>query len=777
MFSRKGYIMKRKGSAIATALILGTVFFIAVSALLQHSSGEMKHVKAISAVKKAELLAMSGIDWAESELRKGRWYGSELKEYKNTIGEHRSFGKMRLSEDLNLIPDGEGEVTVICEDVANKTPGSNNYGMQKIWYLHHINVYALGEFENQKCLVYGRYIISPEPPLNSKLTDIYDTQENSEQPGLISVSIPTTSSGNQDVTEYTIKELKAYEGKYVDVNTVLALIHPIGEPDKIIKVRPQDFGNVYEVKMQEGQNCSAGEKLLTLSKSINTSEGSASMKSLKKMVRVTKIPLDVWEGLDIENINDRFAISQYISGLSDSFLQNFVAHARLEESIKGLGVEKLDKKISSSDVLTKFPADFTSTTRNRAENTFLAYMIKNFTAPGENWEEKEKALKKTFLQLDQPKSTQPPKEYMDWLNELGYPEIIKTKPRVDPRYFDPKLKNDEFMTLLNPHLNQPPEQFIQTLSQLQDAARNIDIKEGEYESSENKYDEDENSIEIVDSNKGIKINVAKETKKYTFVDPESNFAIEMQDLMNFIQKYYSDDNCVSPREDVRINEFVDWPLPEPPGEPPAPLDGGNWVWQPGKPGVPPGDPTYDHSGGSDVDINPPTGGTGSYEPYYPGDPDGGKKDWDIPGSPYQDGGDNGNKPEKDEDEKENSSIKNHSCSGGCCGICNGDNDKVKEVMNKNTTWTVTPGTPGKDPEQGRYIWVPKQESEDDGDDGDDGDEGDASGTSTSNDDESGGTSGSGGSSGSGTGSPGGSSGGGSGASTPSRSYRSGSFGC
>ena len=60
--------MNKKGSVVAIAFILGMVFFIAVSALLQHSSGEMKHVKAISAVKKAELLSISGIDWAESEL-------------------------------------------------------------------------------------------------------------------------------------------------------------------------------------------------------------------------------------------------------------------------------------------------------------------------------------------------------------------------------------------------------------------------------------------------------------------------------------------------------------------------------------------------------------------------------------------------------------------------------------------------------------------------------------------------------------------------------------
>ena len=159
--------MNRKGSAIAIAIILGTVFFIAVSALLQHSSGEMKHVKAISAVKKAELLAISGIDWAESQLRVNRWYGTDFVPYEQNKGKHDTCG----IKELTPFGSNEGTVTVICEDVANKTPGHNMYGMQQIWFLHHINVYALGEFENQKCLVYGRYIISPEPILNSKSTD------------------------------------------------------------------------------------------------------------------------------------------------------------------------------------------------------------------------------------------------------------------------------------------------------------------------------------------------------------------------------------------------------------------------------------------------------------------------------------------------------------------------------------------------------------------------------------------------------------------------------
>lgn len=770
--------MNRKGSAIAVAVILGTVFFIAVSALLTHSSGEVKHVKAISAVKKAELLAMSGIDWAESELRVGRWYGEEFVPYEKHVGKHNSSGM----EKLTPFGSGEGTVKVVCEDVANKIPGSNMHGMQQLWFLHHINVFALGEFENQQCLMYGRYIISPEPMLNSKSTDGADfaSPEYGLQ-GAIAVPIREVTISGETVKDFVIKDIRKFSGDKVDVNTVLAILTPSNNPDKEIEFKPVTFGEVAEVRMSIGQTCSAGDNLMLLTKAIDNGDGTTSnMKTLKKMVRVTKIPPEIWKekNLDIEDINDRFALSQYITGLSDSFLQNFVAHSSLEDSLKEIGDEKLDKKLSSAEVLEKFPADFSSTTRNRAENTFLAYMIKNFTAPGGTWDKKEKALNKTYLKLDAENKPVDP-DYLNWLASLGYDSLVKTKPRSDTRLYDPDMKNNEFIELLEPHFNQPTEEFIKSLSELDDAARFINIQEGNYDDEPYKYDTMSNPMEIVDPGKGIKIDVTKETRKYTFVDPESNFAIEMADLLAFLKKYYDDESCLAPREEVRVNEFIDWPLPAPAPAPPAEIPGGNWVWIEGTPGTPPGAPKYHHSGGSETEVDPPTGGTGSYEPYYPGDDDGGEKKWKVPGGPGTDGGESGEKPDGKEDENEgNNTIKRCNCTGGCCcGICDPDATKEKIVMNTDTTWSATPSTPGVDCEQGHYVWEPAREEEDSGSDGEDGSDGSASGNSNSNDDASDETSGSGGTGGYGSGNPGGSSSGGSGSSAPSPSYRSGSFGC
>ena len=736
--------MKRKGSAIAIAVIMGTIFFIAVSALLHHSTGEMKHVKAISAVKKAELLAISGIDWAESKLRVGRWYGADFEPYKKSIGVHDTCG----IEELSPFGSGEGTVTVVCEDVANKTPGTNMYGMQKVWFLHHINVYALGEYENQKCLVYGRYIISPEPLLNSKSTDGAGfASPEYGVPGAVSISVKKSKVNGEDVSDFVVKEIKVSELDEVNENTVIAILNPKNNPDSNVKLFPSTFGKIVEIKAQVGDSVSAGDNVAILKKSINAGGSDVSMKTLKKMVRITKIPPEIWQGLDIHNKNDRFALSQYITGISDAFLQNFVAHSTLEKSLKSIGSNKLEDKITAGEVLEKFPVSYTSTTRNRAENTFLAHMIKNFTAPGGTWERKEQALKETFLKLDQNPNTDLPSDLKELLNKYNLQHLSQTKPRRNKNYFDPKMSNDEFMTLLQPHLNQPPEDFIKNLSELPDASRMITFQDGDFGSS---YvnNEDENGIEIINPDEGFKVTVEKITKKYTFVDPVSDFAIEMNDLMEFLKKYYDDEGCQSPREEVRVHEHIDWPLPAPAPEPPAAVPGGTWVWHEGTPGYPPEDPTYIHKGGNDVDINPPTGGTSGFEPTIPGDLDGGKKDWENPGLPATEGKDGGEN--SDSDEGENSSIQLCDCNSGDCSICNPSSSKDKFKMNKNTKWDAVPGKPGKDPTQGHYTWEPDPPAPEPGSEGSSDTPGGASGGGNGDDGQSGGSSGGGGTPGYGT---------------------------
>lgn len=676
--------MKRTGSAIMVAVILGSVFFMIVSGLMRYSSSEMKHVKAISSVRKAELLALSGVDWAESELRKERWYQKDFQPYEKVSGVHPTHGV----KELYPFGSGEGKVTVVCEDVANAAPGNNVRGMQQLWYLHHINVYALGEFEGSKALVYGRYIVSPEPALNSKSTDAseYESPEFGTPRATALRILPAVINGS-DVSDFIVKKIQATENQSVDINSAVAILVPAANPGSEIQLRPQTSGRISEIKLEEGQTCRAGDTFAVLSRQSTTAGGMADSKTLKKMVRVTKVDPKVWRGLDIFSRSDRYALSQYISGLSDAYLQNFVAHTSLETAIKNLGNTKLNKQLNAEELLGKLPADINNTTRNRAENTFLAHMIQNFTVPGGTWERKEKSLNTTYLELDHPRTTKPPAELVDWLRELNLSFLLNTKPRVDPRYYEPKMKQSEFISLLQPKFNVSPNEFIQTLSELPDSSRFIDIEEGDFENSPPVFRETENSIEIVKPDKKVRVTVEKFTKDYAFVDPESGFSIKMGDLMTFLRKYYEDKGSQSPREDVRTLEHIDWPLPKPAPPPPSPRPGGTWSWNPGAPGTPPGAPSWNHNGGKSKEIPAPVAGERDFETAG-GPPDGGEKNYRIaaiaPTNKQDSNNSGGNSVEPI-----NSQFKN-----------------LRPPLEIETggTWKSTPGSPGIDPTEGSYSW-------------------------------------------------------------------------
>lgn len=688
--------MKRKGSAIMVAAILGSVFFIVVGGLLRFSSGEMRHVKAISAVRKAEMLALSGIDWAETELRQGRWYQKEFQPYEKAVGVHPTHGV----KEIYPFGSDEGKVTIVCEDIANAVPGTNVRGMQRLWYLHHVNVYAMGEYEGQKALVYGRFIVSPEPALNSKSTDASEYESpafgdaRSE-----SVKIRSAVAGGVEMNEFMVKKIKVSQNQTVNINTVLAILTPLEDPSAQVELRPRTNGRISNILMSESDVCSAGQFFAVLDRAVVTAGGVADPKTLKKIVRVTKIPPQVWDGLSIKNRNDRFALASYVSGLSDSFLINFVARTPLQEALDDLGDAKLNEKLSPSELLQKFPPHVNSTTRNRAENTFLTHMLQNFTVPGGNWASKERSLDSTYLELDHP-HTDPPEDLRSWLAELGLTRLLNTKPRVNPRYYKPSMKRAEFVELLRPKFNVDPAQFVSSLSLLPDASRFIDIEEGPYGAMARNYpDESQDFFEIILPDKEVKVTVEKVAKDYVFVDPETNFSIQMDDLMSFLRKYYDDSNAVAPREDMRVTEHIDWPLPKPAGTPPAPRAGGTWSWIPGIPGTPPGDPTWNYRGGKKVEVPTPTGGNRSFEPQSP-NPDGGTEIYRIAGIP------------------ETSTSDSSSHGGADMSPESSIFSDLQEPIELQIggTWDSTPGTPGVDPTEGSYIWVedpPPPESDSD----------------------------------------------------------------
>ncbi len=615
-------IWSKRGSSIFMVLAMLGVFFTMVMGLLRHSSGEMRHVKQQIGHQSAELIALSGIDYAESRLRKGRWY-------QQPFSKTGSKGRPTYTIESVTPPGGEGTLTIACQDVARKTPVGDLLGMQQLWLLHHIDVFSLGEYAGKKCLIYGRFIISPEPALNSDSTDGLIYSDMSYNPYRSSVRLPEPKTPNPNA-EYSLSKYNVYIGQSVDLNTIVAEVDAIDGSQKNIPIFASSHGKVAALSLKKGDACKPGDTLLEIEKT-PASGKPGSLKTLKKMVRITKIDPGLFPKFDINNLSDRLAVAEYVAQSSNAYLLNFVAHKGLEESVEKLKNDELPSKMSSKDLLSLFPPDITNTSRERAENLFLTYLLQNFAPPGADWEKKDLAGRQAFLQLDHVK-TKPPQEMVDFLSKNGIKWTLDSKPRLDERFYAPKMYRGEFLKLLSPKFNLPVSQFVEQLSWLEDATRSFDVQVNENGFGESStVKENDSSIYIVKEDADpypIKVEVQKVKKAYSYVDPVNDFAIQMQDLIDFFRKYYSSSESEMPKEPKRQLAHIDWPLPDEPGPPPNPPDGFMPVWIPGTPGVPPGPPTWQYKGGKKVEIPYPTASNRTYEPSG-GDPDGGEKPYKI----------------------------------------------------------------------------------------------------------------------------------------------------
>ena len=564
-------------------------------------------------------------------------------------------------------------------------------GMDRIWFLHHVNVYALGEFENQQVLVYGRFIISPEPALNSNSTDGFGYEHpqhggSSKAP----LRVQSVTRDEEEIEEFIVREILVSSGQSVNINTTLALLAPSNDPNtpNLINLVPRSDGRIDTILLNEGDLCEPGDTFAIVDRPVVTTSGAvANPQTLKKMVRITRIPRQVWQDIDLQDVQQRHTIAQYVNGLSDSFLLNFAARGALEEAVENLSAESVGNQLTYDELLRRFPARVENVTRNRAENYFLARMLQNFTVPGGNWSSKERSLDSTYLQLDHAR-TSPNPEFVNALADLGLLRLLNSKPRMNSRFFNPAMRQAEFLRLLRPSFNVPTEEFVKSLSQLEDASRLIHIQEADLDGvSPNFPDESQDFFQIILPDAGEIVTVEKISKPYHFVDPETNFSIEMHDLMSFLRKYYDDSGSQAPREEVRTYEHVDWPLPKPPSNPPPPRDGGTWVWNPGLPGEPPGLPDWSYDGGRKEEVPAPSGGGRWYEPEDP-DPDGGRQSYEIAGIA----------PRTTSDSDSTSGIQVQPESN----IFSESHPPIE--IDRDGTWVVTPGTPGTDPTQGNWDW-------------------------------------------------------------------------
>ena len=634
---------KKSGMSLFLVLVAVASFFTIVMGLLRQSSGELKHAKALTEAQKAELVALSGIDWADAQLRleeKARWYQAPW-------GERLTPGRPVAGVKEFPAFDGQSDshLTVACQDVANSVPKPSYNGFKPVWLLHHIDVFSLGKVGKAKSLVYGKFIISPEPALNSDSTNALE-YEHSElgSPYLRPIVVPGGAP------KFTIVRLPVAIGKSIDINTVVAQLRPQGS-GAVIEIKPESNGIFKGFFKTMGNSGSAGaasadspeewqvndviepnQILGTYEKRVTTSSNRPTQaKTLKKMVRISKIDLSQFPRFDINQLADRRMVADYIDQVSDAFIINFVGHNDLEAQLENIAEESLPKTLQDNEVLERFTGDISTMTKERAQNLFLSYLLQKFTVPGCRWDNRERAQKNSKLVLDVKKNSAPPDpdEVKAILEKNGLLELLYSKPRKDDRYYGLKLDKGEYLSLLQPQLNVPTSEFVRQISELSDASRSVKYKEDQ--SITQAKDERTDSTILVEKPDAkpypIRVTVEKKTKSYAFVDEENEFTIAMKDLVTFLRKYFSNEGSESPKEEVRTFQHVDWPLPKEPGPPPAEKAGFVTVWTPGKEGTPPS-ATFVSKGGTPVEIAYPTGGGRDFME-SDGSPDGGKGAIDI----------------------------------------------------------------------------------------------------------------------------------------------------
>jgi len=545
------YLKRRRGSIMLVIVIL-SVFFIFALGVLFRSSGERKHVKQMHKHQSAEKVAMSGINWAEGQLLKERWYANTFKKGKINKG-NISFGKKALD-----FPNNGGSVTVVCQDVANRIPlwdidgdfrkygglegtvndvSIANLGMKELWLLHHIDVYSLANYDGKQCLIYGRFIMSPEPALNGNSTDGIKYSNKNMNPYRLSMIAPEKTNTGYEVKKYTVKKLVRTR-QAVNANTVL--VELTADNGEIIKLSPPCTGKA--TNLISGSDCTPGTTICIIDKQPRSRRGKTAItQTLKKMVRITKIDLGLFPNFDINNLAHRGAISTYIEQLSDIYMKNYVAHNILQNKITKLSISSIPENMSASELLNTFPPHVQTMTRDRTKNEFLAAYISNFVAPGCPLERADLVKKQAYLKLAH-EPTQPPRKLVADLQKLGRLDALNSRPRADRRLYKPRLRRDEFKSLLADNTTIRTSEYAKRLTGLDDAARNINI------------------VENLDSNGVVtstNVSVQKIRKEYSFVDPVNVYTVGMNDLVAFAEKYFSTQNSDFPKEEYRTLDHIE----------------------------------------------------------------------------------------------------------------------------------------------------------------------------------------------------------------------------
>lgn len=557
----------KRGIAIPTALVLITVLLLFLSAMMNFSSHELGNVKDFYENKRAEYMAYSGLNWAEAQLMRKRWWVNDGFDINNKVA--RPTGGAVVHE---FFGPGNGKAYVIAEEFESANP-SPVQGYDKVQRLDHIRVFSVGEYKGERVLVYGKFIMSPEPFLNSDSTEGADTQVSApsgDTTALIRVPQPWSQDGPVP-TLLVVTKINNAVGDKVNPNTIIAEVE--GDPSDPIQitmswdVKAPAYGTLTKLNFTVGQQLTANAVFGECNDELMTTV--RSNKTLKKMVRVTKIMDRAITGLDLTDFEvRRKKIDQFISKLSDEYVLNYAKNQpHVEELENTFGSPPLGGTVSVEDVLKrleKVPGN-TPLSIQTAGNKFLEEMIEKWVMPGLTAPQREQFPGMSEYHLAIGKSS-PRAEILEVLAHFGRLDDIVTRPQRFPELY--KIPSTEkYKSIMNlTDSGKSTSDFIHDATFLKDAARKIKIVFNKGTPWDDGYFQQKvanGEINAADywywpSRGGWytkpEITITPVEIPYNFVNksPDKPFTMDVGYVLNYLRKHYDEGLAVPPGGTIRL---------------------------------------------------------------------------------------------------------------------------------------------------------------------------------------------------------------------------------
>jgi hypothetical protein len=364
-----------KGFALGIVVVFIAFFMIMVFGVMRFSSHEMYSTGQMALQKKAEMLALSGINIADMALDKGRWYQPPYKPAVDLDGNGEI--SRAEAESSSLIPrpnftyldvepnNGEdGAIRIYFQEIAKNgvdLTGNRLYakfGLKTADLLDHIKVYSIGEYSGVRVMIYGKFIMSPSPLLNSPEIDIashtnFPTTEFhiiAEPPRLVQEQV---DQGMQPFKIGEIKEVLAKAGDRVDPNTRLLVIKDAEVHDpgpnqwistQLAQPKSEAHGTVKSmINPNTGQPWQVGDKTpLPIEVAIINEDSNVGSdipsQTLKRMTMIMEVPESLFSASSLEpgpatylTLNE---IGSYTRGVAINFVMNSMNKGAFQKDLE-----------------------------------------------------------------------------------------------------------------------------------------------------------------------------------------------------------------------------------------------------------------------------------------------------------------------------------------------------------------------------------------------------------------------------------------------------------